>query len=230
MAAGAERVVYANSWSDLAYMADEQTIIPNDGSQRFPLDNDHSVYSIMKNARANLCEHFAARHGFRQFTLRFPNIYMYNPNMTYYVDGKLRKQGLGNIIDDILQGKDVELCGDPNRVRDMVYVKDCVQIIECCLTADSESGTFNVGTGIGTTRMEQIQGMIDVFTPKGASHKSQIVVNRDKPDSPQYIMDITKTRWQLGYEPKYDYYAFLKDYKWEMEQNRFEKVLGKVIV
>ena len=222
---GAERVVYANSWSDLAYLADEQTVIPSDGPERFPLDNDHSVYSIMKNAGAHLCEHYAARHGFKQFTLRFPNIYLYHPKNTYYVDGKLRRQGLGNIISEIERGEDVELWGNPDRVRDMVYVKDCVQIIEKCLTAKSEGGTFNVGTGVGTTRRDQIQGLIDVFTPEGVE-KPQIVVNRDKPDSPQYIMDVTKTRWQLGYEPRYDYLAFLQDYKKEMELNRFEAIWG----
>ena len=222
---GIKRFVYANSWSDLAYLADEQTIIPNDGVQRFPLNNDHSVYSIMKNAGAFMCEHYAARFGFLQFTLRFPNIYMYNPRNTYYVDGQIRYTGLGNIINQIIKGEDVELWGDPNRVRDMVYVKDCVQIIEKCLVADSKGGTFNVGTGIGTTRYEQIQGLIDVFASPEIK-KPKIIINREKPDSPQYIMDITKTKWQLGYEPQYDYLTFLQDYKQEMESNRFEKILG----
>lgn len=221
-----KRFVYANSWSDLAYLADERTIIPDSGNQRFPLNNDHSVYSIMKNAGANLCEHYADRFGFRQFTLRFPNIYLYSPRDTYYVDGQLRHTGLGNIIEQIVKGEDVELWGNPNRVRDMVYVKDCVQIIEKCLTADSKGGTFNVGTGIGTSRLDQIKGLIDVFTPNGM-RKPQIIINNNKPDSPQYIMDITKTRWQLGYEPKYDYLTFLRDYKKEMEQNRFIQLWGQ---
>ena len=70
---------------------------------------------------------------------------------------------------------------------------------------------------------EQIQGLIDVFTPSGVN-KPKIIINREKPDSPQYIMDITKTKWQLGYEPKYDYIQSLKDYKKEMEMNRFAKL------
>ena len=37
-------------------------------------------------------------------------------------------------------------------------------------------------------------------------------------------MDITKTKWQLGYEPEYDYISSLEDYKSEMEQSRFEKL------
>lgn len=222
----AKRFVYANSWSDLAYLADIQTIIPSDGNGKFPINNDHSVYSIMKNAGAHLCEHYAEKYGFRQYTLRFPNIYLFHPGNTYFVDGKIRTKGLNNIIGQIKRGEDIELWGNPERVRDMVYVKDCVQIIERCLDSGSIGGTFNVGTGIGTTRLDQIKGLIDVFTPENGI-KSKIIINKDKPDSPQYIMDITKTKWQLGYEPQYDYISFLMDYKEEMERNRFEKIWGR---
>ena len=73
--------------------------------------------------------------------------------------------------------------------------------------------------------MEQIQGLIDIFGCK--SKISQIIINREKPDSPTYLLDISKTIEQLGYEPKYDYISYLKDLKYEMEINRFEKLWGK---
>ncbi len=75
------------------------------------------------------------------------------------------------------------------------------------------------------TRLEQIQGIIDVFG--NPNKKSKIVINRDKPDSPNFILDISKTIEQLGYEPKWDYISYLKDLKKEMENNRFEKLWGK---
>lgn len=222
----AKRFVYAQSWSDLAYMADQFTVIPVNAPEKFPLDNDHSVYAITKNAAMHLCEHYALHYGFRLFSLRFPNIYLYNPNPYYYVDGQLRRQGFRNILRQIMNGEDIELWGNPLRVRDMVYVKDCVQIIECCLTTISKGGTYNVGTGIGITREEQIQGLIDVFSPKNKP-KPHIIFNREKPDSPQYIMDVSKTKSELGYKSKYDYIHYLEDYKKEMQENRFAPIWGK---
>ena len=54
-----------------------------------------------------------------------------------------------------------------------------------------------------------------------------IIIDRSKPDSPFYMLDISKTIRELGYMPRYDYMAYLKDMKYEMEHNRFEKLWGK---
>ena len=123
------------------------------------------------------------------------------------------------------KGEDIELWGDPECKRDVFYVKDCTQIVEKMLTGNGESGTYNIGNNMPVTRMEQIQGIIDVFGRK--DKPSRIIVNRDKPNSPNFCLDISKTIEQLGYEPKYDYISFLKDLKHEMEVNRFEKLWGK---
>lgn len=222
----AKRVIYSQSRSDIAYLAETQTILPVDVEQRFPVDNDHSVYAIMKTAGMHLCKWYATHYGLRQFSLRFPNIYLYHPNPTYYVDGKIRYQGFRNIIEQIQRGENIELWGDPHRVCDMVYVKDCVQIIERCLTADTMGGLYNVGTGIGTTREQQLKDMIEVFTPADKP-KPTIIYKREKPSSPQYIMDISKTERELGYKPKFSHRQYLEDYKKEMDENRFAPIWGK---
>lgn len=222
----AERFIYAQSISDVHYLVGTTTPIPANAVSKHPTDNDHSVYSITKTAAMHLVEHYAVHHGFKQFSLRFPNIYLYNPNPTYYVDGILRVQGLRRIINDIEHGKDVDLWGNPNRVRDMIYIKDCVQIIEKCLTADSNGGTFNIGTGIGTTRLEQMQRLVDIYSPTEGK-RSQIFIKEDQPNSPQYIMDVSKTKSELGYEPQYSYRDSLVDMKKEKELERFAPIWGK---
>ena len=77
-----------------------------------------------------------------------------------------------------------------------------------------------MGTGIGTSLKEQIEGIVEVFSPK--DKKSEIIQAKDKPNAPQYIMDIEPAKKELGYEPKYDYINMLKDFKKEMEEKRFE--------
>lgn len=53
-------------------------------------------------------------------------------------------------------------------------------------------------------------------------HKSKIIERKDKPNSPQYIMDIQNAKDELGYKPKYNYIERLKDLKLEMNEKRFD--------
>lgn len=216
--------VYSTSFSDVSYLWNKNEPISADAEIRFPLNNDHSIYSITKNTGADLVRHYSAKFGFSHFILRFPNIYLYHPNIYYHVDGIARRKGLFNIIEEAELGEDIELWGSPSKLRDMVYVKDCCQIIEKCITHNQMGGTYNVGTGIGTSREEQIEGIIDVFSLE--NEKSKIIYRLDKPDSPQYIMDVSKTKNNLEYEPKFLYKDSLIDLKAEREINRFEKLWG----
>ncbi|MBQ0088278.1 MAG: NAD(P)-dependent oxidoreductase [Prevotellaceae bacterium] len=223
--AGANRIIFAQSISDAIHLYGTRTPIPADIDMKFPLNNDHSVYSICKNAAVNLMEHYYAKYGIKRFVLRFPNIYMYHPNKFYYLDGMKKWHASRYLMEKAIQGETIELWGNPNVVRDIVYVKDCVQIIRKSLEADVEGGVYNVGTGVGITLKEQLEGIIEVFSP--VEHKSTIVMRPEMPDSPEYIMDISKTRLELGYEPKYDYLAYLRDMKKEMAEQRFALLWGK---
>lgn len=223
--AGVQRFVFPKSWSDITYLCGSLKPIPADAPVRFPLNNDHTMYAITKNAACDMLQHYAAVHGFRYYILRFPNIFCYHPNPTYYVDGVKRWTGQRAIIEQAKRGEDIELWGDPDCARDVFYVKDCTQIIEKAFSADGKSGLYNVGTGKVVTRREQIQGIIDLWSPR--EHPSRIVVDRSKPDSPCYLLDVSETVRELGFRPAYDYMTYLRDLKQEMEHNRFEKLWGK---
>lgn len=110
---------------------------------------------------------------------------------------------------------------NPNKVRDIVYVKDCCQIIEKSIS----SGTYNVGTGVGTSMKEQVEKIVEVFSP--TEKRSIISYDMAKPDSTEYIFDISKTKEKLGYMPRYDYEAYLRDFKEEMEKETFKLLWGE---
>lgn len=69
----ANRIVFAQSVADVSYMYGNNVLIPADAVQRFPLNDDHSVYSICKNAAVNLIEHYYVKYGLKRFVLGFPN-------------------------------------------------------------------------------------------------------------------------------------------------------------
>lgn len=218
------KFIYSQSIADVAYLCGSKKPIPADVEERFPLNNDHSVYSITKTAAVNLIKHYSLIVGFQYYILRFPNIYLYHPNPMYYVDGKEQWQGYRKLIHMAQRSEPITVWGDPNKVRDIVYVKDCTQIIERCISSNAESGTYNVGTGIGTTMKKQIEGIVEVFSPESA--RSAISYDTTKPDTTEYIFDISKTKRNLGYIPKYGYLDYLRDFKKEMERETFALLWG----
>lgn len=223
------RVIYSQSISDVARLCGTKEPISSDAPTSFPLNNDHSVYSITKNAAVSLLEHYSAKCGFKYYILRFPNIYLYHPNPFYYVDGEKKWQGYRLMIHKAIHSEPIGIWGDPMKVRDVVYVKDCCQIIERCISVEeAESGTYNVGTGIGTTLEDQIKGIVSVFSPN--ENPSKIDYDREKPDSTEYVFDMSKVEKNLGYVSQYDYISYLEDFKKEMFAQRFEKLWGHDLI
>ena len=89
--AGAKKIVFTQSISDCFWMVKDATPIPADIWRKFPLNNDHSVYVIAKNAAVDLIEHYFHKYGIKRFILRLPTIYLYHPNPYYYVNGEKRE-------------------------------------------------------------------------------------------------------------------------------------------
>ena len=222
---GTDRIVFAQSVADVSYMYGNNVLIPADALQKFPLNDDHSVYAICKNAAVNLIEHYYVKYGLKRFVLRFPNIYVYHPNPFYFYNGEKRWQSYRLLTERARQGLPIELWGNPDLQRDMVYVKDCAQIIVKSISSDMNGGIYNVGTGIGTSMRKQIEGIVDVFSPQG--HPSKIIERPEMPDTASYIMDVSKTVKDLDYMPYYDYLSYLKDMKNEMETEPFSQLWGK---
>ena len=210
----ADRIIFSHSFGDIKDHAETVLTLTADMPRKFSYTSDHAVYVMTKNFAVDLIENFHQMYGLKNFVFRLPTIYLYSPIDHYYVDGKKHKIGFRVLIDRAIAGEPIEVWGDPNRKKDMVYVKDFCQMLFRAVFVNRSSGFYNVGTGIGTTLMDQISGIIDVFSPK--EKKSQMIMCPEKRNAPQYIMDIQPAQTELGYEPKYDYLSMLRDYREEM--------------
>jgi len=218
------KFIYSQSIADVAHLCGSQKLISSDADTSFPLNNDHTVYSITKTAAVNLIQHYAEKVGFKYYILRFPNIYLYHPNPKYYVDGVEKWQGYRLLIHKAQRCEPITIWGNPNVERDIVYVKDCTQIIEKCISSNAASGYYNVGTGVGISLKEQVEGIVSVFANSGKH--SEIFYDDNRPDAPEYIFDISKTERELGYKPQYSYMQYLQDLKTEMKNETFAMLWG----
>jgi UDP-glucose 4-epimerase len=221
---GAKKFVFVTSRADSNYLMGKDPI-PSDIVKKFPLNSDHSVYSICKNAAVDLIEHYYHKFGLKRYILRFTTVYAYHPNKYFHVNGVKKPMAYRLMMDQAMEGKDIEIWGDPTKGKEIVYVEDAVQLIEKSLLAECDGGVYNLGRGIPVTLDEQIKGIVDVFSKPG--HESKLIYRPDKPDAREYVNDISKPMKELGYKPHFDYIEGLKAFKHEMEIQRFAKLWGK---
>lgn len=209
-----DRILFAQSFGDIKDYSEENPLLTVDLPRKFSFTSDHTIYVMSKNFAVDMIENYHQMYGLKRFIFRLPTIYLYSPVDTFYVDGIQRKIGYRLLIDKARAGEPIEVWGDSSRVKDMVYVKDFCQMLYKALFVDKSCGYYNVGTGVGTSLLDQIKGMVEIFGENG--RKSEIIMRPDKPNAPQYIMDITPAVKDLGYEPKYNYLEMLRDFKQEM--------------
>lgn len=222
---GAGKIIFSQSISDVSYLFGTTKPVLENSIMKFPLTGDHSVYSISKNTAVNLIQHYQAEYGIKSYILRLPTIYAYHPNSFYNVDGKKKKLGYRFLIEKAEKGEMIEIWGNPKNVKELVYVNDFVQLVECCLTAKNNGGIYNVGNDFPHTFEEQIKIMCEVLNPK--DKMSEIIYKPDMPSSPQFILEIEKAKKELGYKPKFDLKETFEAFEKEKKLQRFSKLWGK---
>ncbi len=221
----ADRVLFMQTWAELAGYWGKEEVLRPEMTRKLCYTGDHAFYAITKSCVVEIMEYYHQEYGIKNFVFRLPNIYLYNPEKYYYVDGVKKVIAYRYLIDRAIKGEPIEMWGNPDAFKDIVYVKDFCQMIYKGMFADVDGGTYNVGTGIKTSFRDQIQGIVDVFCDP--ENVSEIIEKPDKPSFTSFVMDIRKAEEELGYKPEYDYKAYLQDYKKEMMENRFEELWGK---
>ncbi len=218
----ADRVIYTQTWAELAGYWGKEDILRPDMPRKLLYTGDHAFYAIAKSMVVDTMEYYKQEFGVKNFVFRLPNVYLYNPQQHYFVDGRERVIPYRYMIEQAITGKDLELWGDPEAFKDMLYIKDLCQMMCLAITANVDGGIYNAGTGIRTTLREQIQGIVDVFSPEGK--KCNIIEMPEKASFTSFVMDISNIKKDLGYEPEYTYIRYLEDYKAERQKKRFDKM------
>jgi len=221
---GVDRVIYTQTWAEMAGYWGVEEVLSTKLPRKLLYTGDHAFYSITKCMVVDTMEFYKQEFGVKNFVFRLPNVYLYNPSTSYFVDGKQKVIAYRYMIERASRGDDIEMWGNPDAFKDILYVKDLCKMMYLSLFVDRDGGTYNAGTGIKTTLREQIEGMIDVFSPIGK--KSNIVEVPEGDSFTSFVMDIDNLNVELGYEPEYTYIKYLEDYKRERELKRFDVLWG----
>lgn len=226
-ASGADRALYTQTWAEQGGYWGEREVLSPDLPRKLIYKGDHAFYAICKTMVVESMEYYKQEYGLKNFVFRLPNVYLYHPDTYYYVDGKKKITAYRYMIERAIKGVPIELWGNPEAFKDILYIKDLCQMMYKALFADVNGGIYNAGTGIKTTLKEQIEGIIKVFSPDEG--KSEIVMKPSGDSFTSFVMDIENAKKDLGYEPEYSYLKYLEDYKVERELKRFDDLwLGNI--
>lgn len=220
----ADRILFPQTLFDVSYLFGSKVPIPADSVRKAPMEGDHAIYVIAKNAAVDLIEHYYKVYSIKRFIIRLSRIYLYHPNPYTYTDGRKVMISDRYLIYRAMAGKDIEIWGDPYRLLETICIEDFLQIIEKAIVAEVDGGIYNVGSG-GSTLKERIEGIVDVFSPQ--NKKSKIIYVPDKKSAQQFVLDIRKTISELGYEPRYTWKDYLLNFKKDMDNPRFSLIWGK---
>lgn len=221
----ADRILYSQTFFDAFLSVNQEKALKPDVKRNFMYKGDHAVYVISKNATVDLIEHYHQEYGLKNFIFRLPNIYQYVENKYFYLDGVKKQRLLTVLVDKAINSETIEIWGDKNYKKDMVYIADYCQLLCKAILADKNTGFYNVGTGNPVTLEEQIKTIVEVFSPK--DNPSKILYRPDLKGGVGVCMDISNAIEELGYKPEYDCKKLFEAYKKEMELNRFKELLEK---
>lgn len=217
-----KKLISTTSYADVFNSWKKDYAIKEEEPRGFKFTGDHAVYVISKNAATDIIEYYNQQHGMQGSIFRLPPVYGVGPHSEIYVNGKYYKTGIQTFIENAINGSPIEIWGNPNISRDIIYVKDVAEAFVLAIKSNNASGLYNMTSGVPLTLQEQVKTVIQIFSTKGKA--SEIIFRTEKPNNtPSYIFDMNKAKEDFGFVPQYkSFNDIMIDYKNEMESKKFD--------
>lgn len=192
-----KRVVFASSEDVYGSAAVQSEPVKEDAPLWPAARKSHLIYASTKAMGEYLCEYYNFTHGLDFIALRFATAYGFGPRKGWVVD----------VFEKPVLGVPYRMKQGNADVYNFIYVKDFAKAIRLALKVrDPAFRIFNVSGGACT-----IQYLIDTvkrFIPETAI---QTEPGKDSSRTPP-IMDITRARQILGFEPSYPLEKGVQEY------------------
>jgi len=120
----------------------------------------------------------------------------------------------------------LEIWGDGQKGRDIIYVKDVVSAFIQSIEIESVSGLYNITSGEYLTLRQQAELTAQLFW--GSDTVPEFVELPEKKNNiDAFLYDNTKAQSELNWCPQYSFQDMLLDYKKESEEQRYRYLIDK---
>lgn len=219
---GIKRVISTSSYADVRNAWTGERALTEEEPRSYIYHGDHAVYVMSKNAACDIMEYYNQQHGMKNACFRFPPVYGVGPHGFLYINGKYVKSGLQIFMEKAVKGETIEIYGNKDLSRDVVYVKDVAHAFYLAINSDKTYGLYNMTSGKGVTLQEQAEVISDVFAEPGQK-KSDIVYRPEiENNTPSYLFSMEKAKRDFGFEPAFaDFRKMMLDYKKDIDEKNY---------
>ncbi len=223
---GISKVIYGTSHRNTQGLWGDNKFVSEDDGVCIKYNTEYTLFSISETTAQNLMDYYFTEYGLSTVTFRFPPVYGYGPHTEIFFDGKPIKTGFQIFIDKALESKSLEVWGDCECGRDIVYIKDVLRAFICAINIRDVNGLFNISSGRRLTLLEEAETISDVFW--GGEGLPNIIKRPDLENGiDDFCYDISKAKKLLGWEPEFTFRGMLLDFIKESDSKKFGFLLDK---
>jgi UDP-glucose 4-epimerase len=156
-----------------------------------------SIYGAHKLASENYLHIYRNQFGLSSAVLRITN--PYGP----FQRPEQRSYGVINqFIHEAVRGQTITLFGEGDQLRDYIHVDDVVEaMVEVAASPNAWNGTYNVGSGIGTSLAELARLIVEIAAGGKVEHvpwpESEASV-----ETGDFCANVTRIKATIGWMPK----------------------------
>jgi UDP-glucose 4-epimerase len=222
----AEKIIYASSHRNTQALWASRSVIREEDGRGIKFTGEYAMFSISESAAQDCVTYYQEQHGLTGIIFRLPPVYGYGPHTEIFKDGKRIKTGFQIFIEKAQACEPLEIWGNADIGRDIVYIKDVTSAFVKAIASPTARGLYNIASGRGLTLREQAQTIAELYWGS-ATQPSFIEVPSRSNDMEAFVYDISKAERELQWAPRYDFRAMLLDYKKESEIGRFRHLVDK---
>lgn len=221
-----DKMIYASSHRNTQGLWKYGKPVREDDGRAIKYEGEYALFSISESAAQDCVEHYRQKYGLKGLIFRLPPVYGYGPHTQIFWHGKPIKTGFQIFVENAMAGEPIEVWGNCDQGRDIVYIKDVTEAFIRALKSRDAQGLYNITSGRAITLKEEVEAIVKVFS--GVNKKSEITYKPEKPNSIEpFIYDNSKAKKELGWTPRYTLEEMLVDYKREMESGQFSFLVEK---
>ena len=205
---GARRLIFAGTFGVYDFDSGPQSPITED----FPVKGGH-FYLSSKLASEELISAFANWYKIEFATVRFAQIYGYG----HYAGGDLAGPAMHQVLSDALAGNQVKIDPGVLSYNDYIYAKDVGHGVALACEMPLNHRLYHLGSG-ALSSPDDVANAIREAAPGSA-----VEVLEEPVIGPfwrhEQILDLTRVRDELGYEPQYDLVTGVREFADDLKRH-----------